>query len=74
VGAETAAGTEAEATADMLRITANVSTIFNFATAAGAAIGAAAAWYAARLGGDHRDKGLSIHEIVPKVFRRKRPA
>lgn len=73
VGAGTAAAgaPPSEPTADLLRLTANVSTIFSFATAAGAALGAAAAWYAATLGGEHRDKGLSIHEVVPKRFRRK---
>lgn len=68
------AAPDLETTADMLRISANVSTIFSFATAAGAALGAAVAWFAAQLGGEHRDEGLSINEAVPKIFRRKRTA
>lgn len=65
------AGTDVEASADVVRLTANVSNIFNFATAAGSALGAAAAWFAATLGGQHRDEGLSVHEIVPASFRRR---
>ena len=72
IGAGAVGGSgEAEDTADLVRITANVSTIFNFATAAGAALGAAAAWLGATFGGQHRDEGLSVHEVVPKIFRRK---
>ena len=72
VGVGSAAATSAiEPTADVIRISANVSTIFSFSTAAGAALGAAAAWHAARVGGDHRDEGLSIHETFPKFLRRK---
>lgn len=72
VGAGAAAGaaTSGDPSAEVLRLTANVSTIFGFATAAGAALGAAAAWYAAILGGEHRDKGTPIHEIVPERVRR----
>lgn len=66
-----ASGQQAEMTAAMVRALANVSTIFAFATAAGSALGAAAAWFAAILGATHRDQGLSVHEVVPKVFRRR---
>lgn len=55
---------------DVLRLTANNSIIFAFATAAGAALAAAAAWFAGVAGGSHRDDGLSIHEVVPRRFRK----
>nr|WP_306267767.1 hypothetical protein [Pararhizobium sp. IMCC3301] len=54
-----------------LRLTANVSAIFSFASAAGALLGAAAAWFSATLGGEHRDQGLSVHEVVPLALRRR---
>jgi len=55
----------------VLRIMANASVIFTFGIAAGAALGAAAAWHAATVGGHHRDNGLSMHAVVPTAFRRK---
>jgi hypothetical protein len=42
-----------------------------FASAAGAALSAAAAYVAGTIGGGHRDKGISIHVVTPKMFRRK---
>ena len=45
---------DVEPTANMLRWTANVSTIFAFASAAGAALSAAAAYMAVTVGGGHR--------------------
>ncbi len=76
LGALSAAGATAmtksvDISAEMLNISANVSSIFAFAIAAGAALGAAAAWFAAISGGEHRDQGLSVHEVVPKAFRRR---
>ena len=62
---------DVEPTANMLRWTANVSTIFAFASAAGAALSAAAAYMAVTVGGGHRDKGVSIHLVTPRMFRRK---
>ncbi|MGD1876680.1 MAG: hypothetical protein ACFB13_04175 [Kiloniellaceae bacterium] len=56
---------------DVLRLADNGSLIFGFATAAGAALAAAAAWFAATTGGQHRDEGLSVHRVVPALFRRK---
>lgn len=62
---------DAALSADALRIGGNVTGIFAFAVAAGAAIGAAAAWFAATIGGKHRDEGISVHEVVvPRMFRR----
>lgn len=58
-------------TDEILRIAGNISIIFTFATAAGAFLGAAAGWYSAVIGGQHRDQGLSVHEIVPRAFRRR---
>ncbi|MBO6640255.1 MAG: hypothetical protein JJ920_06205 [Roseitalea sp.] len=60
----------ADVSDDVLRLTTNNSVIFAFATAAGAALAAAAAWFGAVAGGNHRDQGLSIHEVVPKRFRK----
>ncbi len=78
IAALSAAGMDVAASAadrdvsdEVLRLTANVSTIFAFATAAGAAVGAAAAWFAATVGGQHRDEGLSIHQTVPRALRRR---
>ena len=62
---------DVEPTANMLRWTANVSTIFAFASVAGAALSAAAAYMAVTVGGGHRDKGVSIHLVTPRMFRRK---
>jgi hypothetical protein len=56
---------------DVLRLANNDSTIFGFSTAAGAALAAAAAWFAGTAGGKHRDEGLSIDVVVPVMFRRK---
>lgn len=50
---------------------ANQSVIIAFATAAGAALGAAAAWAASVAGGNHRDEGISLHVVVPTAFRKK---
>ena len=60
-----------EPTASMLRCAANVSTIFAFASAAGVALSAAAAYMSATVGGAHRDKGVSIHTVTPRVFRQE---
>lgn len=68
---DAAAAQQAGMTAEMVRITKNVSGIFAFSVAAGSALGAAAAWFAATMGGAHRDQGLSVHEVVPKIFRRR---
>lgn len=71
IGATAAvAGTEAQVSNDVMRLTHNISSIFAFATAAGSAIGAAAAWFAAQMGGTHRDEGIATDTIVP-VFLRK---
>jgi len=61
----------AEMSDTVLRLAGNGSIIFGFATAAGAALAAAAAWFAATAGGKHRDAGLSIHGVVPAMLRRK---
>lgn len=74
VAALTAAG-EANATTlseIAARFAANSATIFAFSTAAAAVIGAGAAWWAAVAGGNHRDQSLSVHEVVPAIFRRRR--
>lgn len=55
----------------VVRLADNGSIIFGFATAAGAALAAAGAWFAATFGGKHRDEGLSIHGLVPAMLRRK---
>ena len=54
-----------------MRIAGNVSTIFAFATAAGAALAAGAAYFAAKTGGEHRDDGISVDVMTPKLLRRR---
>ncbi len=46
--------------------------VLGFATAAGSALSAAVAWYAATLGGEHRDQGINVYGFVPAFL--KRPA
>ncbi|WP_026481197.1 hypothetical protein [Ahrensia sp. 13_GOM-1096m] len=50
---------------------ANQALIVAFATAAGSALGAAAAWFASVSGGKHRDDATSHNVIVPKMFRKR---
>lgn len=61
----------AEIPADVARFTGNITSIFAFATAAGSVLGAAAAWFSATLGGQHRDQGTETHLLVPKPLRRR---
>lgn len=56
---------------EVARFTSNISAIFAFAAAAGAALSAAGAWQAAKVGGEHRDKGISVDVVTPRPFRRK---
>lgn len=66
-----AGGTEtAQLTGRAADIAANISIILAFSTAAGAALGAAAAWFAAVLGGQHRNENIAVHTLVPAMFRR----
>jgi len=60
-----------ELSSEMQIWAANQSVIIAFATAAGAALGAAAAWFAAVSGGTHRHEGTSHHMVVPALLRRK---
>jgi len=66
--AVTAAAAEVPET--VARYARNGSVILAFSTAASAALGAAAAWFAAELGGRHRDENISIHQLVPAFMRR----
>lgn len=56
---------------EVARIARTVSVIFAFATSAGAALGAAAAWWAATVGGAHRDEGIALEATLPRIFRRR---
>lgn len=56
---------------NVVRYARNGSVILAFATAASAALGAAAAWFAAELGGKHRDDNINIHQLVPVFMRRR---
>lgn len=72
VGAAAEAGANAtEATAEALRHAATVGVVFNFASAAGTALAAAGAWFAATTGGAHRDNGTLIHDVVPPYVRER---
>lgn len=71
-GAAAEAGASAtEASAEALRNAATVGVVFNFASAAGAALSAAGAWFAATTGGSHRDEGTVIHGVVPPYLRER---
>ncbi|NSX55504.1 hypothetical protein [Parasulfitobacter algicola] len=60
-----------EVTEQTVRFTKNSSIIFAFATAAGPALAAAAAWFSGISGGTHRDGGLSVHDVVPVMLRKR---
>lgn len=70
-----AAGAAAFDRADLsdagLRFADNIGAIYAFATAAAAALSAGAAWQAAKVGGEHRDQGISVDAAAPKFLRRK---
>ncbi|WP_337149278.1 hypothetical protein [Mesorhizobium sp. Cs1299R1N3] len=54
-----------------VRLSAHIAAIFSFATAAGSALGAASAWFAAITGGEHRDEGIAFHHVVPVLLRKR---
>lgn len=60
-----------ELSGEMQNWAANQTVIMGFATAAGSALGAAAAWFASVTGGKHRNDGTSHHVVVPSPLRRK---
>lgn len=60
----------AELSAELQSWANNQSVIIGFATAAGSALGAAAAWFASVVGGKHRDEGTSHDVVVPSIFRK----
>ncbi|MGX5843563.1 hypothetical protein ACWGTI_22850 [Mesorhizobium sp. ArgA1] len=62
---------DAQLNESMVRLSAHITAIFSFATAAGSALGAAAAWFAAITGGEHRDEGTAFHHVVPVLFRKR---
>ncbi len=71
IGAASAsAGDVAETVA---RFAHNGSVILAFGTAAAAAIGAGAAWFAAEAGGKHRDENTSVNVVVPGFIRKSFP-
>ena len=61
----------AEPAAEVLANAASAGVVFNFASAAGAALAAAAAWFSATTGGSHRDEGIAIHGVVPPYLRER---
>ena len=65
-----AASEAAEPSAEALRIIKNSAIIFAFSVAAGSALGLAAAWFCAIMGGEHRDNGVDYHLIVPAPLRK----
>jgi hypothetical protein len=60
-----------EPSAEVVRLTTNTSVIFAFATTAGAALSAGAAWWSASIGGQHRDEGTDVATLVPVMFRKR---
>lgn len=62
-------GTAAELSQEAAQMARNTGVIFGFATAAGATLSAAVAWWAATLGGEHRDEGIDVYEYVPAFLR-----
>ncbi|WP_119165333.1 hypothetical protein [Algihabitans albus] len=65
------AGAAIEVSEAVQDLTANISVILAFSSAAAAALGAGAAWSAAKLGGEHRDKGVDVNTLVP-IFGKRR--
>lgn len=59
-----------ELSVDMQNFVANQIVIVGFASASGAALGAAAAWFASITGGKHRNDGTSFNKVVPTMFRK----
>lgn len=47
----------------------NAGVIYGFAIAAASVLSAGLAWWAATLGGDHRDQGIDVHQFVPAFLR-----
>ena len=70
-GVTAASAAVTEIPENVARYARNGSVIIAFATAAAAALGAAAAWFSAEMGGKHRDDNINIGELVP-AFMRKR--
>lgn len=68
--AAAAANTAAEPQQIAPALVQNGSAIVAFATAAGSALGAAAAWFAAKLGGEHRDENVPLANLTPRFLRR----
>lgn len=60
----------AEIPENVARYARNGSVILAFATGASAALGAAAAWFAAEIGGRHRDDNINISELLPAFLRK----
>lgn len=56
---------------DVLRVLGNADTIMAFSAGAGAALGAGAAWFAAVLGGEHRDGKVGTSALLPGFMRTK---
>lgn len=59
-----AAGTPPNEAAEQLMRTSGV--VFGFVTSAAAILSAGVAWWAATLGGDHRDNQLDVNQYVPR--------
>lgn len=70
IGAAGAASDAEQASTAINPLLQNGSTIVAFATAAGSALGAGAAWFAAKQGGEHRDENVSIAMLTPRFLRR----
>lgn len=62
--------TPSEAEVAMASFARRTGVVFAFATASGAALAAAVAWFAAVLGGQHRDQNINVYGFVPALFRR----
>jgi len=62
---------DAQLNENTARLSANIAAIFSFATAAGSALGAAADWFAATTGGQHRNEGIAFHHVVPVLLRKR---
>ena len=68
VGADATAAVDPETVVDP-EIVRKAGVIFGFVTAAGAALSAGVAWWAATLGGEHRDEQISVYDFVPGFLR-----
>lgn len=68
IGADEAAAT-AQISEAAMESARKMGVVFGFINAAAAALGAGVAWWAATVGGEHRDEGIDVNQFVPGFLR-----